>query len=243
VPPARRLALDLVGLADQAGLFVSGLCAAAHHGRVASGGLRHALGVCVTAGACPGFVRATTLVEPLPPWCWGFGWPVACFGVWPCTIETMTKRMLPGSTLSRWAWRCFGARCGRLYALSHWSGPKGQPSFLLSRHFPSRRLEIWDPGTLAACRFWFPGNWAALSIALIPLAGGVPSPRKVLLKQLPGPCLLGHQPGRGHGGGVYAQALGWPLAKANVSKGPVIKDPVIKRSKAPVGGLRGSARC
>jgi len=83
--------------------------------------------------------------------------------------------------------------------------------FLLSRHFPSRRLEIWTR-TLCRCSL-FPCKLARYRSPAVPAV--VPRPRKSAQNKLPGPIgLLSHQAWRWGTGarGLTPGSGGGPLA-------------------------------
>jgi len=219
---ARRMALHPCGLRPRPAV-VSGSVAAAHPCRGRPAEVSAMLsGVLWTGGRLLRFCAGTTLVEPLrPPWCWAIDWPVPASAgclFWPPPPppfgffrgektrggDFLPKKKKktggdcwPGSTLSPdgpgalLVW----PRCGRLLRPQPWSGQR--PSlFLLSRHFPSRRLEDLGPEPFAAA-VWFPLQLAAAIDRRLSPAAWVPRPRESLSKQLPGPqwaCCV-HQPG------------------------------------------------
>jgi len=200
------MALILVGLLTKAGLFVSGLWLPRTHAESPAEVSAMLSGVVVTAGACP-LVRATTLVEPLAPLVMGIGLASACFGVAFALIETDAKRMLAWSTLSQMGLAVLVPAVAGFYALSH--GLAKASLFLLSRHFPSRRLEIWTQNPLPL-QVWLPLQLASLSIAGCPLLVGFLA-KESLLKQLPGPSGLLVTSLAVGTAAVYARLWGWPL--------------------------------
>jgi len=123
--PARPMALILVGLLTRHGLFCVRSVAAAHPCRVARRRVSAMLSGWLWTGRRPArLVRATTLVEPLAPWCWGSD-ASACFGVGLALIETRCQtECWPGARSRQMGLGGAGARCGRSNAPQPWSWPK-----------------------------------------------------------------------------------------------------------------------
>lgn len=206
------MALILVGLLTKAGLFLSGLWLPRTHGESPPEVSAMLSGVVVTAGACP-LARAVTLVEPLGPVVLGIGLASACFGVAFALMESDAKRLLAWSTLSQMGLAVLVPAVAGVYALSH--GLAKASLFLLSRHFPTRRLEIWTQQPLPL-PVWLPLQLAALSIAGCPLLVGFLSKER-LLGELPTPWAVLVTVLAVGTAAVYARLWGAPLRRQGAS--------------------------